>query len=88
MQEPYLLLQVKKGKHKDIKWPAKGDMVSQRKNRKESKRICQRSVQKASQLVIQAILAPSRVSRSEGFLSSYFVARPQRSGNEEGYAKS
>lgn len=64
---------------------AQGDMVSQRKNGIGSKRICQRFAQKASYLLTQATLAPSRMSNSKGFVQ-FFVARPQRSGNEEGQA--
>lgn len=64
---PYLLLQVKKGRGKDIKWPSQGDMVSQRKNRKErTERICQKFAQQASQPVTDATWAPSRISHSEG----------------------
>lgn len=38
---PNFLLQVKKGRHEDIRWTAQGDMATPRKNRKGSKTICQ-----------------------------------------------
>lgn len=64
----YLLPQMKTRSNKATTWSAQGNMVSQRKNRNESKRICQWFAQKAFQLLTQATLVPFRLPYSEGFV--------------------
>lgn len=68
----YRLPQVKTRRNKATTWPAQGNMVSQRKNRKESKRICQWFAQKAFELLTQATLVPFRLPHSEGFVQQFW----------------
>lgn len=77
---------MKKGRHKDIKRPAQDNMVSRRKNRKESKTIRQRFAQKASQLLTQATTGCLDLRGLFKFFCSQMASQDPNSGNEEGQA--